>query len=745
MNFWSSNGPNGGMVRWMTIDPSSPSIVYVAVNRTVYKSTNSGTTWYYSGSGILERGTVWQLIIDHTDPSILYLATDDSLYKTTDGGDYWFVVNNGIPSRFIRCVTMDPVDNSILYCGTGDVCLFKSTDGGENWAQSDSGITSSFAYSIIVDPVSSNIVYAATGDGTFKSTDSGLTWNNTGPDSPIRALQIDPVTPTTLYGVTLDAVKKSTDSGTNWFDVGLTGLDFWNITIDPLSPSTIYVGTVNEGGLYKSIDDGTTWNQIGTDVPNPHLHFVAVDLNSNSTIYLGTLGNGVYKSIDGGNIFSFMSEGLVKDDVRSIAVDPTNDDIVYATAQWGAFKTTDGGLSWSASIFRHGVQGMGDIVVDPFLSQNLYLSYGPVVASDGPIFKSTDAGDTWFSASSGISLLGGGITCFEAVPSAQNYLYANALKMIYVWDTCALYRTTNGGSSWVAKNLNHSVVAFAFHPTDSDILYAACRNSMSTWGGVFKTTDGGNTWFEKDNGIPNNLYLSLVIDPQNPEILYAGMEGWRDDEIYKTTNGGDSWSPSSNGLPSDGHIECLAIDPQTPQNLYAGLMWDEGVYHSTDGGANWTAMNDSLPPLSYLDVDAIAVSSSSPENIFCGLHGRRDQGGGVWKYTVDPTSINETAENNQFVTMDIYPNPARSHVVVQMIWTKEIANILEQSKVSLKIYDVGGRTIRTVLDNKRMQLGKYTVEWNGNDDTGRAVPAGVYFYQLDAGNFSQTQKFVLLR
>ncbi len=737
-NFWSSNGPCGGMVRWLSIDPSLPSTIYAAVNRTVYKTTNGGNTWFFTGWGISTRGMAWQVIIDRADPSIIFVATGDSLYKSTNSGANWRAANSGITTRSTRCITIDPVNHSILYCGTNGYGLFKSINGGENWTKSDSGITSSYIYSVAIHPVSTNIVFASTADGVFKSTDHGANWSPAGSNGPCYSLRIDPKAPSIIYGA-YPGVKKSTDEGDNWFDSGLPGLDVVSITIDPVASSILYAGTWNEGGLHKSTDAGATWNQIGTAVPNPHLNFIAIDPNSSAVVYLGTLGNGVYKSVNGGNSFSFLSQGLVKDDARSIAVHPMDTTIAYATTQWGAFKSTDGGESWSNSIFRHGTMGMGGIWIDPFTPQHVYLAYGVQVATNSAVWKSTNGGNSWSGSSNGI-MNGGGVSCFAAIPSARNCFYANAGKLQFPGDTMMLYKTTNGGNSWRATGFVRNIVAFASHPTNPNITYVAARNRIAALtGGVYKTTDGGNSWFEVRNGIPNNLLLSLVMDPNDPEVLYVGMEGWRDDEIYKTTDGGNSWFPSSNGLPSDGDIKCLAIDPLLSQNLYAGLRWEKGVYRSTNAGADWASMNDSLPPLWYLDIDAITVAPLAPAIIFCGLTGRAEQGGGVWKYTVGPVSITENEHNKKSKgILSISPNPCRVKTVIKFS-TGQRARSLE-----LTIYDATGQLVKSFPLAVRYSLLSTSITWDGSDDNGCSLPAGVYFCRLAIDDFIMTEKIIRL-
>ena len=118
-----------------------------------------------------------------------------------------------------------------------------------------------------------------------------------------------------------------------------------------------------------------------------------------------------------------------------------------------------------------------------------------------------------------------------------------------------------------------SVLSFAIDRSNPATIYAA------TGGGVFKSTNSGESWSQSNTGIRYQIY-ALAIDPTNSNIIYAGGSG-----VFKSTNGGASWSQSSIGL---GGVYGLVIDPRTPTTLYAAF---DGVSKSTDGGVHWSTTN----------------------------------------------------------------------------------------------------------------------------------------------------------
>ena len=137
----------------------------------------------------------------------------------------------------------------------------------------------------------------------------------------------------------------------------------------------------------------------------------------------------------------------------------------------------------------------------------------------------------------------------------------------------------------------------AIDPTTPATLYFGSED-----GGVFKSTNAGETW-SAGTGLPESTSVNaLVIDFSTPRTLYAGTAGG----IFKSTDGGGTWSAINTGLPDNGDardVFALAIDPKTPTTLYAGTV--TGVFKSTDGGGNWQAVNAGLPDEPF--VDALAV------------------------------------------------------------------------------------------------------------------------------------------
>lgn len=337
------------------------------------------------GSPSHGSGIITTLAIDPRTPSTLYAGTcDRGMFKSTDGGASWSVT--GLTNIYIFTLAIDPQTPTTLYVGaaphdcTGafigewyQAAVYKSTDGGTTWTAT--GLAWATVISLAIDPKTPTTLYAGTYyQGVFKSTDGGATWSGGGPII-VSALAIDPVSPTTVYAASdfvyeegfawHGGVFKSTDGGTTWNLTGLTSGGFPTLAIDPLTPTTLYVGGLSsEGkGVLRSTDGGATWSPTG--LKNSLLVGVlAIDPRTTTTLYAGTGGvpySGVLKSMDGGATWSEVNAGLTDvvlasgffPNVPALAIEPltptTDPDrplSLYAGTEIGVFKSTDGGATW---------------------------------------------------------------------------------------------------------------------------------------------------------------------------------------------------------------------------------------------------------------------------------------------------------------------------------------------------------------------------------------------------------------
>lgn len=332
--------------------------------------------------------------------------------------------------------------------------------------------------------------------------------------------------------------------------------------------------------------------------------------------------------------WSKVSSGLPANaDIRSLAIDPTNSQTLYAVASgYGVYKSTNGGGTWSAvNSGLYSIQ-VTSFAIAPTNSQTIYagLDYGL-----GSVFKSINGGVSWSTVYNGLQPPTlSAIRTLAIDPTDSQTIYAGT-------DGYGVYKSTNGGNSWTAANSGMSayyIASLVIDPNSSQTIYAGTL-------GVCKSTDGGNSWSAMINGLPNGWVSSVVIDPKNSQTIYAVIGT----DVYKSTNGAVTWSAVRSGVAGN-YVYALAIDPFNSQTIYVGTYSDGGgsvfgVYKSDDGGSTWSEYNNGMTFLA--SVLSLAIDPNNSQNIYAGTHG---YGSGVFKLLLMPTisgtpSVNATAGN----------------------------------------------------------------------------------------------------
>jgi photosystem II stability/assembly factor-like uncharacterized protein len=268
-----------------------------------------------------------------------------------------------------------------------------------------------------------------------------------------------------------------------------------------------------------------------------------------------------------------------------------------------------------------------------------------------------------------------------------------------------VFLSTDSGTNWTAVKTgltNSSVQSFAVSGTK---VFAGTLG-----GGVFLSTNDGTNWTAVNNGLTGSYVFALALSGSN---LFAGTDG----DVFLSTNNGTSWTRTSTGLTSAG-VFCFTI---SGANLFAGT--DDGVFLSTNDGNAWTAINAGLTN-SFVQTFAIHGTS-----LFVGTEG------GVFSRPLSEMVADvERAEfsPNSFLLEQNFPNPFNPSTTIKY-------ELPRASQVSLSVYDVLGREV-SVLVNDRRDAGDYQVKLDGSN-----LASGVYFYRLQAGDFVATKRLVLLR
>jgi photosystem II stability/assembly factor-like uncharacterized protein len=263
---------------------------------------------------------------------------------------------------------------------------------------------------------------------------------------------------------------------------------------------------------------------------------------------------------------------------------------------------------------------------------------------DGGVWKSTDYGRTWNPIFDGQNTQS--IGAIAVAPSDSNVVYVASGEGLHRPDLSVgdgIYRSADAGKIWTHLGLRdgQQIPAIAVDPTNANRIFAAVLGhpyGPNVERGIFRSEDGGKTWDKVLYKDENTGGSDVVIDPKNPQVVYASLWNerlgpWEDENSYagttgglfKSTDGGTTWKPLTNGLPK-GLVQInVAISASDPQRLYATLSTREegngyasgtglGVYRSDDGGMNWRKITDDPRPAMKIGGGDLPVPVVDPQN-----------------------------------------------------------------------------------------------------------------------------------
>ena len=412
----------------------------------------------------------------------------------------------------------------------------------------------------------------------------------------------------------------------------------------PTDPMIIYAGSAG-GGVWKSNDAGTTFYPIFDD----HAQSIgAVELDPNdpdNTIYVGTgepwprnsvsIGDGLYKSNDGGN--NWKKIGLENSErIANIIVNPENSNEIYVAvlgALWsdsnerGVYKSNDGGETWENILFLNNSTGCADLAMDPSNPKILYASMWEFRRTawsfnsggdNSALYKSTDGGENWSKIHNGFPEGKLGRLAIGVSKSNPNTLYT-VIESEKNEDK-GLYKSTDGGENWEQKNNDFGITVRPFYfsrivvdPKDENVVVKA-----GLYGSISK--DGGET-FENLGNMHADIH-DMVFDINNSDIMYVGTDGG----VYRSWNKGVTMEIVEN-LPLSQFYH-ISVDNEEPYNIYGGLQ-DNGSWYGPSFAAggisakHWNAVGQG---------DGFRVLRHPTKNI---IYSEMQGAENVWRYDVD--------------------------------------------------------------------------------------------------------------
>lgn len=614
-NRWTQQGPDGGRVSSIAIDPVVTDTAYAvaAVGGGLFKTVDGGAAWSHlllptEGTGRPVRPST--VVIDPFFSRNVWAFTDSQAFRSRNAGDTW--TSQSIDDAPFITIAFSPVRPSLAFAGTGSG-VWMSLDGGDHWTST--GLAAPVGQ-FCLDAFDESLILAVEFDATpvgaqysvvHRSEDGGASWGDVHVEGGsglgrVNAIIADPRHPATFFAAIGVAVMKSTDGGKSWSptaplpqDVGYANLLTWD---GPL----LLVGR-SSGHFVSTSDGGDTWSAWNT-VPPGDVGSLVFDPHEPSIGFLG--GTSIYKTTDAGVTWGNADSGFHGTEFRALAVDPSDPQILYGSRDEESPEhlliSVDGGGHWRATGFSGGIPFGRHITmaIDPENTTTLYASTSTGLA------KSTDRGDTW--ASTGLNFSPSQI---EIDPKSGAQLYA-------VGDP-GFVASDDGGDHWrtIEPSPGMLVQTLAIDPADSDILYATVQLGIQQ-SEVLKSENRGASW-----SVLWNTYLTfarILVDPSNSSIVYADTSSG----FFRSTNGGATWSEHNGDLTVSAWG--LSIDPANGQVLYARNA--DGPVQSVDGGSHWHPLNRGLD---LSDRMTSFLVDRSGQHLYVGTYG-----GGL--YTFDFSS-----------------------------------------------------------------------------------------------------------
>ena len=578
----------------------------------IYKSTDGGKSWTHLG--LRDGQQIPQIAVDPRDPNRLFVAVlghpygpnpERGLFRSTDGGKTFEKALYKNENTGANDVKIDPVDPQIVYAsfwearqgpwenaawsGT-DGGIYKSTDGGSHWQPLTKGLPAEGVVqaNLAISPSKSSRLFAsiatAGGLGFYRSDDAGDSWSKItddarpaarigGGDLPVPV--VDPKNPDTVYSASV-VTWKSCDGGKTW--TGIRGApggdDYQGIWINPHHPEIILL--VSDQGAIVTVNDGETWTDWYNQ-PTAQMYHVAADNDFPYRVCSGQQESGsacvLTRGVDGQITFRDWHPVGVEEYGNAVP-DPLDANLVYG----GKVTRYDRRTGQVQNVGPKPVRTAGyrtvrtaPLVFSPFDPHTLYFAANT-------LWKTHNGGESWEQISPDLTRKSWQVPASVgkysetpgAKPSQRGVIYAVApspLDIKRIWagtDDGLVQVTVDGGTTWkdvtppAMTAWEKASIIEAGH-FDGNTAYVAVNAFRldDLRPHIFRTHDGGGSWTEIVQGIPNGAAINVVReDPKRKGLLFAGSER----EVYVSWDDGDHWQSLRVNMPATSIRDLLIKD-----------------------------------------------------------------------------------------------------------------------------------------------------------------------------------------
>ncbi|MDE2795462.1 MAG: hypothetical protein OXL34_11640 [Gemmatimonadota bacterium] len=562
----------------IAIDPVNPDIIYAGTGEQhfsgdsyygcgVLRSLDAGETWEQQGArqyvNKSERSggaRIARVVIDRetagsaTSTTVLAASTF-GLFRSTNSGASWNLVLDGTATDLV----VHPTDPSIMYAALHGAGVYRSTNTGASWTHASAGMNLDIArrINLAIAPSEPQTLYASFQTGESKG--DGLT----------------------MY--------RTVNGATSWQELSATGASCWyqcwydmTIAVHPTNPQMIYFGSLQ---LYRSLNGGQTFSRHHNGIYVDEHLLVFDTLRGPNALYLANDG-GVYRTVDGGTTWTSLATNLaVAQYYRGIGLHPSIAGITLGgTQDQGTQRSSTGTRVWEK------VMG-GDGGYTAFDVEDPSTWYGET---------------QWIRGAGYSGPRKNGALVVRGIDTGERGLFIPPLVMDPVdskrlyFGIRSLYRTDNSADSWERIYRTPSdrevISSIGLTPSDANTIYAGVL-----WGQVIVTRDGGVTWQQSGSGLPERFIGDVAVHPDDPDQAYAVAGGFLTGHVFHTVDGGRTWEDRTGNLP-DHPVNAIVYDPADLEGVFIGT--DLGVFHSARGGGTWERLDEDLPTVAVYDLAA---------------------------------------------------------------------------------------------------------------------------------------------
>ncbi len=554
-------------------------------------------------------GRVCQVKFHPTNAQKMYaVSASGGLYISNNNGQTWTVTGTDtqLPPTACASVCIDFTDDNILYLGTGDpnyynqdYGVWKSTDGGVTWNQSTTGLGNRMAVVQLMDPNNHNTIVTVTDDGIWKTMNAGATWTVKKPGGAFKDMVLQPGSTTTLYAVNDSEFWRSTDFGETWTQItnGIAVPGGGNgggmrIAVSAAGTNTVYVGMVkDEGTIFKSMDGGLTFTTVYHNAAQSLVGYDATgggqgnynftmtaDPTNANTVYVGA--HVIWKSTDAGVTWTQMNDWWadLHTDIHQVFFNPYNATQLFCANDGGLWLNTNGAVATSWTTRSNGLD-----------ATEIYHAAQSPVRKDMISIGTQDNGELYYSGTTWKCNRGGDFTskCFFPYYNDRtvHYDYSQRRDVIANGNDVAF--------NFPLSTTNASISAMAFNPGLSNLAFAAETD-------VYRSVNinGATPAWVKISSIAQAV-KALHSSRADSNVVYMVTTN---NKVHRSDNAlAASPTFTSYATPSASNNRASITSVKGKANVVY-MSCGSKVYRSVNKGANWTNITFNLPNINIVGI-----------------------------------------------------------------------------------------------------------------------------------------------